>query len=285
MLDAYEADFDQPDVTIKLGTVNKDLQGLENGGWYFSKNDKYVAFYIPEIGAYEIIGENTIIVEPEMDAIASEIQLFLLGSAFGFLMHQKGVFPLHGSTVDMGASCITLVGHSGAGKSSLASGFIEHGFRLLSDDVSRIGLIEGIHHVYPSYPSQKIWKDAVAHMRIEHDPVKRVMNRMDKFYVNDRNRFSVDAKPIVAVIEIYPSDVTKPILNQLEKRDVLNVLITHSYRQEMMGEHTDLRGHLRFCSELAMRIPVFRLQRPREGFTVRGQVDVLVEYLGNIVND
>lgn len=281
ILDAYEANFDQPEVTIELGTVNKDLLGLANGGWYFSKNDKHVAFYIPEIAAYEIIGEYTIIVEPDRGAVASEIQLFLLGSAFGFLMHQQGVFPLHGSTVDIGTSCLALVGHSGAGKSSLASGFIERGFRLLTDDVSRIGLINGINYVYPSYPSQKIWKDAVAHMAIEHDPEKRVMNRMDKFYVNDRNRFSVNAMPIEAVIEIYPSDVKEPVLVRLEKRDALNVMITHSYRQEMMGEHTDLGAHLRFCSELAMVVPVYRLLRPRDGFTVREQVNVLVEYFGD----
>lgn len=279
VLDAYIGDFDLGDVTIKVRSINKEAFGIEAGGWWFSKNEKHVCFYVPEIGAYEIIGGNVIIVDPEKEAKDSEIQLFLLGSAFGFLMHQQGVFPLHGSTVDLGCSCLTLVGHSGAGKSSLASGFVERGFKLLTDDVSRIGLKDGIRHVYPSYPSQKIWKDAVSHMGIDYNPDNRILNRFDKFYVNNRERFSDDPQPLKAVIEITPADVTEPILVRPEKRDVLSSLIAHSYRQEMMGDHTDLRSHLQFCSELAMAVPVYRLLRPLEGFTVREQIRTIIESL------
>lgn len=284
MLDAYEADFDQPDVRIEIGLMNSQLTKLEKGGCYFSTKDNSAGFRVPQIGAYEISDGKNILITPEKSASDSEIQLYLLGFAFGLSMLQRGVFPLHGSTVDIGSSCLTLVGHSGAGKSSLASGFIERGFRLLTDDVSRIGLINGIHHVYPSYPSQKIWKDAVAHMGIEYDPQKRVTNRVDKFYVNNRSRFSVDAKPIKAVVEIYPADVNKPSLVQFKKADALNTLLTHNYCHGMMGKNSDLSAHLSFCTELVMSVPVYRLLRPNEGFTVRAQVDVLLEYFGKVTD-
>jgi Serine kinase of the HPr protein, regulates carbohydrate metabolism len=278
-LDAYAGDFDLCDLKIKLGRVNKEDFGIEAGGWWFSNNEKHISFYIPEIGAYEIVGGNVIFVDPDQESKDSEIQLFLLGSAFGFLMHQRGVFPLHGSTVDLGFSCLTIVGHSGAGKSSLASGFVERGFKLLTDDVSRTGLKDGIRHVYPSYPSQKIWKDAVSHMGIDYNPENRILNRFDKFYVNNRERFSEEPQPLKAVIEIYPANVVEPTLIRPEKRDVLNILIAHSYRQEMMGDHTDLRSHLQFCSELAMTVPVYRLLRPLEGFTVREQIRAIGDLL------
>lgn len=279
-LDAYEVYFDKPEVTIRIGKVNKEPLKSGNVWIYFSKENQFVVFHVPEIGAYEISGGKDILIEPDEGAIGSEIQLYLLGSAFGLLMHQKGVFPLHGSTVDMGAFCITFVGHSGAGKTSLASGFIERGFRILSDDVSRIDIIGGVRFVYPSYPSQKIWKDALTQLEIDHDPQKRILKRMEKLYVNDRERFSLTEKPIRAVVEIQPVEVSEPVLMQLKNPDALNVLITHSYRQEIMGQYTDLGAHLRFCSELVMAVPVYRLLRSNKGFTVVEQVDILVDYFG-----
>ncbi len=279
-LDAYSGDFDLNEITIEQGSINKAYFGIAAGGVWFSQKEKHITFYIPEIGAYEIIDGNKIIVEPEQGAKDSAIQLYLLGSAFGFLMHQRGSFPLHGSTVDLGSSCLTLVGHSGAGKSSLASGFVENGFKLLTDDVSRIDLCDGIRCVFPSYPSQKIWQDVVTRMGIDYNPENRIINRLDKFYVNNRERFSQQVRPLKAVIEITPAEVAKPLLVRLEKREVLNSLIAHSYRQEMMGNHTDLKSHLQFCSELAMAVPVYRLLRPLEGFTVKAQIQAIDDEIG-----
>lgn len=283
-LDVYEANFEQSDVTIKIGKVNKNLIELKNEWFHFSEKDNRFIFYIKKIGTCDIIGGKDIIIEPDEGALDSSVRLVILGLAFGILMQQRGVFPLHGSTVDLGDSCLTLIGHSRAGKTSLATGFIEHGFKLLADDVSRIGLIDDVNHVYPSYPSQRIWKDTVVHMGIEYDPKKYVVNGMDKFYVNDRNRFSTVPKPIVAVIEIRPKeDMNRPKLIQLNRNESLNILITHSYCLEMMRSHADIGEHLNFCSQLAMRVPVYRLFRPSDRFTVREQVDVLIKHFMNLI--
>lgn len=277
-IDAYETNFEQPEITIIVGTINKQFLGLIYEQVYFSEKDKRVCFYVPQTGIFEVTDGKKIMVEPDEGAIDSEIQLFILGIAFGFLMNQMDVFPIHGSTVNMGTSCLTFIGHSGAGKSSLAAGFVERRFQLLTDDVSRIGLIKNVHHVYASYPSQKMCEDTVRYMEIDHDPQKRVMNRMNKIYVNDRSRFSIDVKPIGAVIEIFPSEVSDPLLIRLEKREALQALITHSYAKELMGQCMDLVKHFRFCSELAITVPVYRLIRPLEGFTVREQVDILIDH-------
>lgn len=275
-LDAYASDFDHPDVIVENGQISCFNETLVEAGFYSELEEDLIAFNVPDIGAYEIKNGNKITVQPLDGAIPQEISLFILGSAFGFLMHQNKVFPLHGSTVDLGDGCITLVGHSGAGKSSLASGFVERGYKLLSDDVSRVECIDDVYYVHPSYPTQKIWKDGIDKLALSYDPQHRVLNQLDKFHIKSRDRFCDLRKPLVGIIEIVPSDVTEPTLVQMEKAAVLNALITHSYLQDFMGGKTDLGAHLRFCTSLSKSVPVYRILRPIEGFTVREQVEAIV---------
>lgn len=276
-LDAYHCEFDEPEIIVESGRISCNTEDLEVDGFYFSMDEDLIAFYVPDVGTYEIRNGNRITVEPDYDARLQDLSLFILGSAFGFLMHQKKVYPLHGSTVDLGNHCITLVGHSGAGKSSLASGFVEKGYKLLSDDVSRIESIDTNHYVYPSYPSQKIWKDGAHHLSLQYEPENRVMRQLDKFYINSRERFSDRKKPLAGIIEIVPSEVHTPVLIQLERPAVLNALISHSYLQEVIGGKTDVGAHLRFCSKLCESVPVYRIMRPYEGFTVIDQVETIME--------
>lgn len=275
-LDAYACAFDEPEIIVENGQISCFNEELEEVGFYFSLDEDLIAFSVTDVGTFEIRNGDRITVEPLKNARFQDLSLFILGSAFGFLMHQKKVYPLHGSTVDLGDRCLTLVGHSGAGKTSLASGFVEKGYKLLSDDVSRIESIDTVHYVHPSYPSQKIWKDGAHHLALQYDPENRVMHQLDKFYINSRERFSDRRKPLVGIIEIVPSDVHTPVLIQLEKPAVLNTLITHSYLQELIGGKTDVGAHLRFCSKLCESIPVYRIMRPYDGFTVVDQVEAIM---------
>ena len=281
-IDAHETQFDSaPDVVIERREIELPNQEEGQYGFWFSNIDASIKMNIPEVGAYMISNGDTIHVQPRAGATPAEIQLFLLGSSFGFLMHQRKEFPLHGSAIDLGETSIVLVGHSGAGKSSLASGFVERGYTLLTDDVARVtrDADTGVYTVHPSYPSQKIWKDAVEQLEIEYDENNRIMNRMDKFIVNAKERFSVTPRALAGIVEIMPGDVGAPFVVRLEGKERLNALIAHSYRQEMMGPYTDLGAHLRWCSGLVGRVPVYRVYRPRVGFTVSEQVGALMAYV------
>ena len=48
----------------------------------------------------------------------------------------RGAVPLHGSAVEIAGHGVLLLGRGGAGKSTLAACLIEHGARLISDDLS-----------------------------------------------------------------------------------------------------------------------------------------------------
>ena len=80
-----------------------------------------------------------IVAEPRQGVPDSNVRLFLLGSAMGALLHQRGLLPLHTNAVEVGGRAFAFMGKSGAGKSTLAAWFHDRGFRIVADDVCVVG--------------------------------------------------------------------------------------------------------------------------------------------------
>ncbi len=59
----------------------------------------------------------------------------LIGIGLGLLLQRRGVLCIHGSALSINGRTITLVGESGAGKSTTAASLIVQGGTLVSDDV------------------------------------------------------------------------------------------------------------------------------------------------------
>ena len=89
---------------------------------------------------------------------AAELRMYLLGSAFGALLIQRGLLVLHGNALERDGRAIVCLGASGAGKSTLACALMQQGWRLLADDLVAI-TPEGM--VLPGIPRIKLWEDAL----------------------------------------------------------------------------------------------------------------------------
>jgi hypothetical protein len=88
-----------------------------------------------------------------------ELRTYLLGSAVGAVLIQRGMLVLHGNALAKGGRAIVCLGASGAGKSTLAYALMRQGWRLLADDLVAI-TPDG--RVLPGIPRIKLWNDAAA---------------------------------------------------------------------------------------------------------------------------
>ena len=70
--------------------------------------------------------------------------VLLAGLAVGFLLNVAGECVLHASAVEVDGAAVAFAGPSGAGKSTLAALLCSAGARLITDDVLRLGVEEGV---------------------------------------------------------------------------------------------------------------------------------------------
>lgn len=121
-----------------------------------------VAFAVEGVARYAVIGGDTILVDPEAGSPRRNVRLYLLGSALGMLIQQRGMLPLHANAIEIAGRAFAFVGPSGAGKSTLAAWMHDRGHRAIADDVCVVSFDDCNRAVVnPGLPRLRLWKDAL----------------------------------------------------------------------------------------------------------------------------
>jgi hypothetical protein len=192
---------DHPDCTILLGDVPENLVNPDKAGAVYQTRGRQFLLQIKNVGGYLIENGNSITIAPAPAASPREIIIFLWASAIAALLHQRGMMILHGSAVKIGDGAVIFSGHSGSGKSTMASAFGRmDGSLMISDDISAIRInASGIPVVMPGYPMMKLWRDSSEKFGIEWDETRYIRQNVKKMIVNTRDRFVNQEVPLKQV--------------------------------------------------------------------------------------
>jgi hypothetical protein len=134
---------------------------------------------IDDIGCFRITGGERIAWHRQHSGVSDQdISTFLLGSAVGALLIQRGSFVLHGNALEKDGKAIVCMGHSGAGKSTLAYALMQQGWRLLADDLVAVSP-DGL--VLPGIPRIKLWHDAAKAFGLDPDQLPPIRQGMNKY--------------------------------------------------------------------------------------------------------
>ena len=123
-----------PQVSIRRGPVPENLPDCRASGPTWQVADKQFLLRIPDIARFLLNDGREIVVAPESDEGAADIPIFILGTVFGILLHQREQIVLHASAVRVNGKAVLFCGSSGAGKSTLAAALSQRGYPLVNDD-------------------------------------------------------------------------------------------------------------------------------------------------------
>ena len=132
------------DIAIRLGPVPDRLPGVAGKALQVAPGGT-LRVEIDDVASFLLEEGRSVTVAPAGGCTDRDLALFLLGSIFGLLCHQRGLYPLHASTMAIGGRAFAFAGDSGAGKSTTAAALLQLGHTLLSDDISVIDLNAGGH--------------------------------------------------------------------------------------------------------------------------------------------
>lgn len=219
-------------------------------------------------------------IEPFEGASSASIALFLLGTAFGALLLQRGVLPIHGSAILIDGECVIFTGESGAGKSTLSLALREKGYPLLTDDVAALSIHEdGTIWVQPGYPQQKVWKDSADKMGVDVSGLSRIQLLREKYYLPIERGFHDTPSRLKAVCEIKPDDCSDVSISEFNGINRLLILMNNTYRVEYMHYFDLKQDHFKNCTLVAKKVPIYRITRPINQFTTDKQIELVKEIL------
>lgn len=216
------------------------------------------------VGRFLIRGGREIVIERGPKAADRNVRLFLLGSAFGALLHQRGLLPLHANAIDVGGRGIAFAGHSGAGKSTIAAWFHDRGHAILADDVCVATLDSaGAAVAWPGVPRLRLWREALEQSGRTVDGHRRSFDDLDKWDVPTLERAAARPLPLdrIYVLARAEAGAEAPLVRRLAGVEAVDALVANTYR----GGYVRLAGltarHLAKCLEIARAVPVFEARR------------------------
>jgi len=254
-----------PDVEIRLGSVPTSLPGAMSLHGEAEVTDDEVLLNIPGVARFHINGGCQIRIEPETDAEAKDVRVFLLGSALGAIYLQRGFFPLHASVVVMHGNAIAFSGDSGTGKSTIAAWMNQQGYPLLCDDVCVVRFDDYERPVaYAGFPRLKLWSDSLDAFHIDAQPLQRDYFRADKYHLPVVGKFCNDPVPLkhINILQFAESDPV-PRISDINPTQAVHLLRDNTYRYQYISGLGLTRSHFLDCVKVAKSTRIHLLSRPQ----------------------
>lgn len=209
----------------------------------------------------------------------SNVAVYLTGSCMGAILVQRGYMLLHGSCVTDGKRSVLITGDSGAGKSTTAAEFLKRGWKLVTDDVTSVFERDGVPMVQSSYPSQKLWQDALDHYEKSKDDIHSLYfsDTREKFGVNVSESFFDGVCPLSMVVRLLPANY-ETHLTPMEGMAKVDQLMRNTYRIYLI-EKRHLQRHFQRCVTLAGMLPMALAVRENGKQCADTICDLIINYL------
>lgn len=273
-----------PDVIIEEGGVAAPTGGKDG----LFAVDNSLVLVVPDVARYRIDEGRRITVEAAENVAERNVRLFLLGSAFGALLHQRRMLPLHANAVEVGEAAVAFMGASGQGKSTLAAWFHAQGDNVIADDVCVIGFGgAGRPFASPGLPRLRLWAEALQVMG--HDKANYQRSYIDEAAVVEK--FDVPIKGAGSASR----DIDLAALYLLDRGDALSItrlsgleaaeaVFANTYRGSYLSAVDGKHDHWRSSIDLVRRVPVFRAIRPWDLENLHDQCRQLRDHAVEIVS-
>lgn len=256
-----------PDVLIRYGMVPATLATAKKIGVRYQAAPGQLLLTVDGVARFLVQDGKEIIVERAPESDDDSLRLFLLGSAMGGLLQQRGMLTLHSSAIEVDGGCIGFLGRSGVGKSTLATALLRRGYRLLTDDVCAVTLAPNATPiVHPGYPQTKLWADALTKLATPPETLRRVRPQLDKHAWPVAAAFCPEVRPLRRLYVLHTINTADLTVQEVERGEKFQVLKNHTYREPFLDGLDGRVPHFRVCAVVAQRVPLSRIIRPSHPF-------------------
>jgi hypothetical protein len=271
------------DVVVRLKFASQPSESRRPG---FSVGGDSGLLDITNVGRFWITGGREITVEPDPGVSERDLRLFLLGSAFGALLHQRGVIPLHANAIEIGGKAVAFAGSSGAGKSTLAAWFLDQGSRMISDDICAINVqaAEG-PLVLGGLPRLRLCSDALIESGRGVEEFDQAFDGVNKYEVPAPQNSGIGPIALGAIYLLARQDSrqSQPEISRLSGVEALDVVVANTYRGSFIKDLGVTSRHLAACLQIVSAVPIYKASRKWGFENFRDQAEELERHAHRLV--
>lgn len=270
-------------VTIRFGDVPAALEDPTGQGVLYQTSANRFLLKMEGVARYLVEGGNEIVVQPAPGSLESDVRVFLLGSCFGALLHQRGVLVLHASGIGNEKGAFLFVGQSGIGKSTLLGELLRRGHRMLVDDVcAAVPDATGYPVIQPAYPRTRMWADTASKLKVETTRLDRTRPNMEKYERQVPDQFWDQSAPLRCIYHLTSSNSDELSLNPLVRVRAFGVVLDNTYRHIFLDGLEMRKPHFDLVSSVASRVGVKQIVRPSGAFLLKELADLIEQDIASL---
>lgn len=255
--------IDGPSVAVPGAAVRRvdelpeTLDGAIRVGPFSMARPGMLLRVVPGVGRFLARDGTTLEYCTEPGADPAAVDALVEGGVLGALIHQRGELPLHASTLvspDRQVA-VAVAGDSGAGKSTTAYELSRKGWTMVTDDLTRITIEQGVPMVSPGRSKLRLLSDACDAFGLDVAALTPAPNWPGK-YVVQLTRFT-EPVALSAVVALKRTD--GPFQIELVRgAAAVRTLAEQTYRIHYVAALGQTRRHLELVTATAAFSSVFR---------------------------
>ncbi len=283
---------DNIDVEIVVSDTYTDTSDNENtvhitsalSNWFYcGLSEKHMVFNVSSIN-FEITGGNKISVFLPKAYDGDKLRTYILGTAFGVIMMQKGVIPIHAASIESNRKSVLLTGFSNCGKSTYLEHLIRKGYKFSADDVSMLSIENGCPKIYSAYPQRKTAKNILDKLQVDSLSFECIQESgKEKCLVRELDSWCAETLSPKAIIEITPlrgGARFQPYVEKMSGLNALKVVRRQLYRKQFYENNNVFTPGMMKTLLLTLKsVSVYRLIRPDDSECIDECVELIREVL------
>lgn len=260
--DVMPLPFPLSDVSIRrVKRVRRAKEPVLNGKfWQVSARE--FSMQVKGVGSFYAADGHTVLYRPEANASWESVALFLNGSVYGAILHQRQLMPLHGSCFSYNGRSIMLSGESGAGKSSLTVTFCRNGATFLTDDVTPVTLKDNTPFLFARSDRVKLWDSSMKQLDIAGETRYPLVVQDGKYYYPmDPAKSEEHELHMVMVVELAKTKAVRS--RRLTGTEAFQMLRNQVYRWEYLVAMPQTEAY--YMKQLALmteKVALYHVVRP-----------------------
>ncbi len=243
---------DKPDVNIRLETLDLSKEEQLN-------TTNQLCGSLPDIANFLFKEGCELIVSPVANVDSELLRVSVLAAGMSVILRQRGYLILHGSSVRIGSEAIAFLGHSGWGKSTLATAFHSQGHDLITDDVLTVDIQTKGCFAIPSYPLVKLLPDsAVTAAKHLNSPIDFGASTNKRIHPVETHFFerSILLKKLYLL-----GGESSTTIEPVSGAQAFMSLVSYSRTMNTLVGPDFMRTHFEQCQHLLKTVPVAQLPK------------------------